>query len=578
MRFIANKEIAKLFRDMAAAYTVKNSLFFKVKAYENAADSVEHATSELYDLWKEGELGSVSGLGKNIQEYLDELFKTGQIKHFSQVMSGLPKGMFTLLDIGGIGPKTAYKLARELKIENIKDLQKAIKAKRIRNLEGFGQKSEKDIAAALLEFKGRENRHLLPFAFENAQKILQYLRKEKECNQAEPLGSLRRMVSTVGDVDIAVSSKNAKKIINHFTKYAGISRILGSGPVSSSVILKNGVQVDLKVQPPEAFGSLLQHFTGSKNHNIALREFALKINMSLSEYGIKYKGKLLKFKDEESFYKQLGLDWIPPELREGNNEINAAKAHSLPTLVELNDIKGDIHLHSNYPIEPSHDLGENSFEEIVTKAKNYKYKYVGFSDHSPSVSNHTKLQIIDIIKRRSLKIEQIKASNPDIGILNLLEIDILNDGELSVPEKGLKLLDGAIAGIHSSHKQDKATITRRLLNACENPYVKLISHPTGRLLEQRESYDANWLQVFEACVKTGTMLEINSWPTRLDLPDVLVKEAIKHNVKLVINTDAHEITQMGNMPFGVSVARRGWATKENIANTLSWLEFRKYFR
>lgn len=577
MKFISNKQIAHLFRDVAAAYTVKGEQFFKIRAYENAADSAEHATSELKDLWEEGQLDSVPGLGTNIRQYLDELFKTGKVKHFEQTLKDLPDGMFKLLDIGGVGPKTAYKLATELKIKDLGDLERAIETNKIRDLEGFGKKSEDELKASLLEFKGRPNRYLLPIAFRAAEQLIDYLKKNKNCAQAQPLGSLRRMVATVGDIDIAVASKNPKAIIDSFKKYPQNTRILNAGTISASAILKNGIQADLKIQPLESYGALLQHFTGSKNHNIALRELSLKKGMSLSEYGIKEKNKILKFKTEEEFYKHLGLEWIPPELRENKGEIEAAQKNLLPTLVQNKDIKGDIHLHSDFAIEPSHDLGKNSFEEIIRKAKELGYAYVGLSDHSPGFSTHTKEQIVDIIKRRSHKIEQQKAANRGIGILNLLEIDILNTGELSVPEEGLKLLNGAIAGIHSSHKQDKKTITRRLLNACENPYVKVISHPTGRLLMQRDSYEADWPQIFKACEKTGTLLEINSWPSRLDLPDTLIHEALKYKVKFIINTDAHEISEMDNMPFGVSVARRGWATKKDIVNTLPWLEFRKLF-
>lgn len=577
MKFISNKQIAHLFRDVAAAYTVKGEQFFKIRAYENAADSAEHATSELKDLWEEGQLDSVPGLGTNIRQYLDELFKTGKVKHFEQTLKDLPDGMFKLLDIGGVGPKTAYKLATELKIKDLGDLERAIETNKIRDLEGFGKKSEDELKASLLEFKGRPNRYLLPIAFRAAEQLIDYLKKNKNCAQAQPLGSLRRMVATVGDIDIAVASKNPKAIIDSFKKYPQNTRILNAGTISASAILKNGIQADLKIQPLESYGALLQHFTGSKNHNIALRELSLNKGMSLSEYGIKEKNKILKFKTEEEFYKHLGLEWIPPELRENKGEIEAAQKNLLPTLVQNKDIKGDIHLHSDFAIEPSHDLGKNSFEEIIRKAKELGYAYVGLSDHSPGFSTHTKEQIVDIIKRRSHKIEQQKAANRGIGILNLLEIDILNTGELSVPEEGLKLLNGAIAGIHSSHKQDKKTITRRLLNACENPYVKVISHPTGRLLMQRDSYEADWPQIFKACEKTGTLLEINSWPSRLDLPDTLIHEALKYKVKFIINTDAHEISEMDNMPFGVSVARRGWATKKDIVNTLPWLEFRKLF-
>ena len=575
--FFSNKEIAKLFRSISAAYTVKGDDYFKIIAYDKAADSIEHATSELKDLWDDHKLDTVPGLGKSIQSHLDELFKTGKVKHFEDVKKGLPQGMFELLDLSGMGPKSAYKLTKSLKIKNIKDLEAAAHAGKIRSLSGFGQKSENDILASIAQYKGQESRHLLPLAFSTAERILNHLRKIPQCEQAEPLGSLRRMVATVGDIDIAVASHNAQKVVKHFTKFREVGRVLEAGPKTSSVILKNGIQIDLMVQPPDAFGALLQHFTGSKNHNIHLREIALKKHLSLSEYGIKVKGVLKKFETEEDFYQFLGMDWIPPELREDTGEIEAAASHKLPQLVKLEDIKGDIHLHSDFPIEPSHDPGANSFEEIIEKARTLGYEYIGFSDHSPGYSTHSKGQIIQLIKKRTNAIGKLRSKHQEIKLLNLLEIDILANGTLSVPDEGLKILNGAIAGVHSSHRQDRKTMTKRILTACQSPYVQVISHPTGRKLQEREAYEVDWREVFEECLKTKTMLEVNAWPNRLDLPDVLVKEAIKIGVKLIINTDSHEVSQMDNMRFGVAVARRGWASAKDIVNTLPWLEFKKWF-
>ena len=575
--FFSNKEIAKLFRSISAAYTVKGDDYFKIIAYDKAADSIEHATSELKDLWDDGKLDTVSGFGKSIQSHLDELFRTGKVKHFEEIKKDLPEGMFELLDIGGMGPKSAYKLAKSLKIKNIKDLEVAAKGGKIQAIEGFGQKSEQDILRSIAQYHGRENRHLLPLAFSTAQRVLNHLKLIPQCERAEPLGSLRRMVATVGDIDIAVASKNAPKIIKHFTKFREVGRILEAGPKTSSVILKNGIQIDLMVQPLEAFGALLQHFTGSKNHNIHLRELALKKHLSLSEYGIKVKGVLKKFPTEEDFYQFLGMDWIPPELREDTGEIEAASSHKLPHLVKLNDIKGDIHLHSDFPIEPSHDPGANSFEEIIEKAKTLDYEYIGLSDHSPGYSTHSRQQIIELIKKRTDAIEKLRSKHQEIKLLNLLEIDILANGALSVPDEGLKILNGAIAGVHSSHRQDRKTMTKRILTACQSPYVQVISHPTGRKLQEREAYEVDWREVFEECLKTKTILEVNAWPNRLDLPDVLVKEATKVGVKLIINTDSHEVSQMDNMRFGVAVARRGWASAKDIVNTLPWLEFKKWF-
>ena len=572
----SNKQIARLLKSIAVAYTIKGGHNFKVIAYENASDSVEHATSEVRDLWESNRLDTIPGVGESIQKHLDELFKTGNVKHFDEIKKGINPLVFKLTDIRGFGPKTAYQLVSGLKINSIKQLIEKAKKREIQKLPGFGEKSEKEILESISKHKD-QTRFLLNEAFTVAERVLAYLRKLPECERAEPLGSLRRMVATVGDIDIAVASKKPEIIISHFKKYKETIKVLEAGPRKASILLLGGMQVDLMVEDPQGFGALLQHFTGSKYHNIHLREIALKKGYSLSDYGIKKKGKLLRFKTEEDFYGFLGMDWIIPEMREDAGELEAAISHSLPDSVKIDDIKGDIHLHSNYQIEPSHDYGVNTFQQIIERGKSMGYEYVGLSDHSPSVSTHTNREILNLISRRTRAIEHIKNSNKKMGVLNLLEIDILSTGELSVPEVGLKMLDGAIAGIHSSHSQNKLAITKRLMFAINSPYVKVITHPTGRLLLNRESYEADWDKIFEACFKTNTMLEINAWPNRLDLTDSLVREAIKRGVRLVINTDSHDIRQMNNMKFGVAVARKGWATKQDIANTMPWLEFRKLF-
>src|SRR3989344_4899884 len=354
MKFFSNRQIAKLLREIAAAYMAKGENRFKIIAYDRAAASVEHATSDLKDLWEEGQLKSVPGLGESIRKHLNELFKDGRVKHFEQIKKDLPEGMFSLLAIGGLGPKNAYKLAYELNLKSPGDLEKAAKSHKIRNLTGFGEKSENEIITAIAEFRAKAtDSYLLTEAFPIAERVLNYLKKHKDCSRAEPLGSLRRMTATVGDIDIAVASENPKGIIEHFTKFKEVKRVLDAGPRKSSVLLLNGMQVDLIVQKTRAYGALLQHFTGSKSHNIRLREYALKKGYSVSDYGVKVRGKIKEFKTEEDFYSFLGMDYIIPELREDTGEIEADLARKLPSVVDIGDIKGDIHLHSDYPIEPT---------------------------------------------------------------------------------------------------------------------------------------------------------------------------------------------------------------------------------
>lgn len=582
---MSNLEIARLLRTVAAAYIVKDEkkFYFQIVAYQRAADAIEHATSEVKDLWDDKKLDTIAGVGESIAGSLDELFRTGKVKHFEEITKDLPKSLFPLLDIPKIGPKTAYKLVTNLRLDNAKtvvdDLEKKAKAHLIAELEGFGDKSEADILRSIDEYKkglAKSSRMLLPYAYELAQKILDHLKASKDVIRAESLGSLRRMASTIGDIDIAVSTKNPKSAIDWFTKFKGADRIIEKGKATASIIVSGNRQVDLMVQGPDGFGALLQHFTGSKHHNIHLREKAQEQGLSLSEYGIKVRGKLKEYQTEEDFYEALGMDWIPPEIRENNGEIERALAHKLPELVEPKDIKGDLHIHTNFNVEPSHDLGTSPMEDIVITAKELEYEYIGFSDHNPSVGNHEENQIIDIIKRRTTKIEQIKQSTKFTHIFNLLEVDILASGELAVSEKGLSLLDGAIVSIHSSMDQPRKTMTKRILEGLKSPHARILAHPTGRILNQREGYEVDWYEIFDFCKENNKAIEINAFPNRLDLPDTLVKEAIRYGVKLVINTDSHDAGQMGLLFFGVSVARRGWATKGDIINTLDYNKFNNW--
>jgi len=578
-----NTQIAELLRAIAAAYQLKNEEKnrFRIIAYQRAADAVEHASSELKDLWDDGKLKEVPGIGESIASHLDELFRTGKSGHFEEVMKGLPREMFDLMEVPGIGAKTAYKLVTKIGIKSLAELEKAGKKGKIAELEGFGEESQSDILRSIEETKGRTKRHILPYAAANAGRVIEWMLKSKVVKRADPLGSLRRQAATVGDIDIAVSSDNSKEALEHFVNYPKKTRVLEKGDRTASIVLPGGVQVDLMVQPPNAYGALLQHFTGSKHHNIALREYALKHGMSLSEYGIKIKGKLNKLANEEEFYKKLGMDWIPPELREDTGEIEAALNHKLPRLVELKDVKGDLQIHSDFDIETSHDIGESSMEEIIRKADQLGYEYIAFTEHNPSKSKHNESQVVDILKRKREAVEKlnysfVKSHCKSIKkVFNSLEIDILPDGGLAIPEKGLALLDFALVSIHSSFRLPRDKMTKRVLSALAYPQVKIFAHPTARKLNEREGVELNWPEIFSFCRKKSKWLEINAEPMRLDLPDILVREAVKTGVKLTLGTDSHHRDGMNNMAFGIAVARRGWATKDDIVNSRSLKEFEK---
>jgi len=575
---ISNAQIAKLLRDIAAAYSIMgNKSIFEIRAYENASDSIEHSTAEIQDLWQEGKLDLVPGLGEKLRGYLDELFKTGKVEHFESVKKGIPKVVFELLEVPGIGPKTAQEIAK-LKVEDIDDLKRQIKSGELVR-KGFSPKIAQKIMDGITQLKSRAGRMLLPYASAQADKILEYLKKSKNVENADSLGSLRRKVATVGDLDFAASSKQPKKIIDWFTKMPGVKSVTEQGENRATVVLNSGIQADLLVGEPDSYGALLQHFTGSKSHNIHLRTLAERKGLSLSEYGIKKGSRLQATGTEEEFYKLLDMQVPPPEIREDTGEIEAAIKYNLPELVKIEDIHGDIHLHSNYPIaSPSHGPGVDSIEAIIKRAIELKYEFVGISDHPPGISTTSESEKINWIQKRTKFIQFLKKSTKDTRVLNGLEIDILGDGSVSVPDEALETLDYVIAGIHSGHRGSKEEITKRLIKALENPNVDIISHPTNRLLNERESSDADWEEIFKIASKNHKVLEINAYPNRLDLREDLVRQALKYEVKFIINTDAHQVSQMSMMPFGVAVARRGWATKKDIVNTWDWKKFSEWFR
>ena len=586
-----NSQIAELLRNVAASYIIKNEekFRFQIIAYQRAADSIEGSSVQLLDHYKEGKLDSIPGIGVSIRGHLEELFKKGDVKHFERALKGIPETVFVLMKIPTFGPKKAYRLVEEFGFTNkatvTEDLKQIALNGKIAPLRGFGEKSEKDILRAINEFKegrGKTTRMILPFASEIADKILSYLRKNPKIEAAYTLGSLRRMAPTVGDIDIAVASENPAEAIDHFISYPYMERVIEKGDITSSILVSGGRQVDLMVQSPQAFGSLLQHFTGSKNHNIALREFALKKGLSLSEYGIKNlkdrKSKLNQYESEEDFYRTLGLQWIPPEIRENGGEIELAKKNKLPKLVELKDARGDLHLHSNFPIEPSHDLGKDSLGNMVDKALSLGYQYIGFSEHNPSISKHTKKEIIDLIEKRNKAIEHILSGKKSIRVFKLLEVDILPNGTLAVDEKALNLLDFAIVSVHSVFHMGKEDMTKRVLLGLSHPKAKILAHPTGRILNQRTGYELDWGKVFNFCKENNKALEINAWPTRLDLPDSIIRQAVEARVRMIINTDSHAVNQMNHMKYGVAMARRGWAKKSDILNTLDYNKFTKWMK
>ncbi len=581
MAYFTNKEIADLLREVATAYTLKKANIFQIRAYETAADAVEHLDQDIATIREQGQLEGVPGIGESIASHLDELFKTGNVKHWTEIKAGLPQQVFAFINIPGVGPKTALELAN-LGAESLEDLKKKLTDRELVN-KGFSEKIAEKVLLGIQELANLQTeRMLLPYAYNQAELFIEYMKQFPEVLKIDVLGSLRRMVSTVGDLDFSIATNKPEKVVKHISESPQVFQVINEGKFKVTVIFKSGIHADFLLVEPIAYGSLLQHFTGSKLHNIHLRSIAEEKGFSLSEYGVKNKktGKIVPTKTENDFYKILGMDTPPPEIREDTGEIEASLAHKLPRLIEYNSIKGDLHLHSNFSLEPSHGPGENSIEEIIKNANLLEYEYIGIADHPPGFTTHTKDQIKKLIRNRTKYIEQLNNSSEAkrIRVLNLLEVDILPDGSLSVDDEILKTLDFAIAGVHSLLRMNKSEMTKRILKALENQYVKVLAHPTGRILNQREGYEVEWEKIFNYAEKNQKAMEINAYPDRLDLSDYLIRKAKEKNVKLVIDTDSHSVSQMTNIKFGIATARRGWAEYEDVVNSWSWTKFSKWFK
>ncbi|HOD01439.1 MAG TPA: DNA polymerase/3'-5' exonuclease PolX, partial [bacterium] len=576
---ISNKEVITLLKEILAAMEVKNYNNFRIRAYQNAISILENLTVSIQDLWENKRLGEIPGVGPGIEDHLNEFFSEGKVLKFEEIKKDLPEGMFSLIGLRGIGAKRAYKLSLAFKLFDretaLDKLREAAEQGKIRNLEGFGEKTEKAILEAIEEQKMTKNkkvRLLFPQAEEIVGRIKSFMQECDAVKEMEVCGSFRRKNATVGDLDIPVATNRPDEVLDYFLKFPEIEEVLVIGDKKASVVLKNDIQVDIRVSTPEAYGSMLQYFTGSKQHNILLRNYALSKGMSLSEYGIKENGEMKEFANERSFYGELGLSYIPPEIRNGNFEIEAARDGKLPKLIELGDIKGDMHFHTIA------SDGADTLEDMVGEAKKLGYQYIGVSDHAPSVQARGLGTVLKMVSDTRKKIDDINSSQKDIKVFFGYEVNILVDNSLGLPDDILKDLDFVIAGIHTAFGQDKDTVTDRLLSAIENPYVRVISHPSGRLLNERDPADPDWKKIFSAARDNNVILEINAQPQRLDLPDDLVKSAIEWGVDLIINSDAHSTGEFSFMRYGVDNARRGWARKSDIINTLDYDKFVKKLR
>jgi DNA polymerase (family X) len=566
-----NQEVAELLRNIAQLLEIKGDLIFKIRAYEKAALVIESLDEDIESIWKKGKLKDLPGVGEALTHKISEFLETGKSPSYEKLKKKVPVNIEELGRVQGLGPKTILKLYKKLDVKNLKDLERVAKKKKIENIEGLGPTVEKNILKSIEFVRASGDRVILGAALATAEDIVSKLKKLKEVNKIEIAGSLRRRKETIGDIDILVTSKHPNKVIDFFTK--DVEQVLAKGPTKSSVRLEEGIQADLRVLPERHYGAALLYFTGSQQHNIALRKLAIKKGMKLSEYGVflNKSNKLLAGKTEEECYKKLGLNYIEPELREDEGEIQLAAKNKLPKLINYNDLKGDLQMHTKY------SDGNNTILEMAQAAKKLGHEYILLTDH---VGNYKIANALDgkRIKKQRKEIDKVNKKLKNFTILQGGEVNIRGDGTVDMKNSSLKELDIVLASIHTGFKNPKEQITKRISRAMENEHVDIIAHPTGRLINQRPPIEFDIEKIAEKANKTNTILEVNATPQRLDLKDIHVKAALKAKVKLSIGTDSHDTDQLRNYRLAIATARRGWATKKDIINTYSLKEMLKLLK
>lgn len=562
-----NKEIAIIFSRIADALEIKGETGFKVIAYRKASRILEDLTEDIEDISKEKRLQEISGIGSGIAKKIEEYLKTGYMKKFDEALSDIPEGLLELLNIQNVGGKTVHLAYKQLGVKSLEDLKRVINDGSLARLYGLGEKKVENIKKGITIYEHAQERIHIFEAANIVEEVIDYLKEAPHIGRISPAGSLRRMRETVGDIDILATGKDGAKIIDYFTQFPGVTRTLAAGKTKGSVMIsaeKGERQVDLRIVDESEYGSALQYFTGSKAHNIKLRSLAKEMGLKISEYGVFRGEKKIAGTKEEEIYRTLNLAFIPPELREDRGEIELAAKNKLPRIVESTDIRGDLHVHSQY------SDGSLSIEKIAESAKNLGYEYIAVCDHSQSVKYANGLSP-ERLRDQIDEIDSINRHLKGIKTLKGTEVDILQDGRLDFPDEILKDLDIVVAAIHSGFKRN---VTERMLKAMENPYVTIIAHPSGRLISGREGYDVDLENVIEGAQKFGVVLELNAYYDRLDLNEFYLKKAKDKNIKISLGTDTHHAGGLEMMRFGVGIARRAWLEKKDIINCLSYEDIR----
>ncbi|HEX4743102.1 MAG TPA: DNA polymerase/3'-5' exonuclease PolX [Candidatus Limnocylindria bacterium] len=560
-----NDAVAAVLDEIGDLLELKGENVFRAVTYRAAARAIRDLRDPLKLYVEQKRLGEIPKVGASVSDVITQLIATGRSKRHEELLAAVPPGLLTLLRVPGVGPATARTIYEHLRITTIDELDEAAKAGKLRQLPKIQAKTEENIIKSIASLRQRTGRALLDDARAAAGAMVAWLREQTGEERIEVAGSLRRWRETIGDVDLLVASASPAVVMDAFTRAPMVERVLAHGDTKSSVVVDRGLQIDLRVVPDASWGAALLYFTGSKEHNVRLRGIALKRKLLLNEYGL-YRvgeekgGTPLASRTEEEIYAALGMDWIAPELREDRGEVQAAQAHELPRLLELRDIRGDLHSHSSWTD------GRDPIADMARQARARGYEYIALTDHSVGLGMTQGLSV-ERIRQRTAEIERLNRELAPFRILIGTEVDIRANGSLDYPDEVLALFDVVTASVHSAFNQPRDVMTERIVGAMRHPLVDAISHPTGRLLEKRDPYDVDLDRLVEVAAETGTRLEINGGPERLDLPDVNVKKAVAAGVRLVTNSDAHSIEELDYMANAVATARRGWATAASVENT-----------
>ncbi|MFH0811592.1 MAG: DNA polymerase/3'-5' exonuclease PolX [Pseudomonadota bacterium] len=563
-----NKEVAVIFKRMAEMLEIKGENLFRIRAYERAALNIENLAEDIALIAERDGLDNIPGIGKDLAQKITEIIETGTLKQYEAMKKEIPEGLMEIITIPGLGPRTAKNLFDTLHVTSVDELEHLAKEHKLQGLPGIKAKTEENILKGIALYRQKLARMPLNTMLTLSREITRELEKLEEVKKISVAGSVRRQKETIKDIDILIISSAPENVMDFFTRLPQVEEIQAKGRTKSSIRTKEGVQVDLRVVDPECFGAALCYFTGSKEHNIRLRELAVKKGLKINEYGI-FQGDLrIGGKEEKEVYGTVGLPFIPPELREDRGEVEAALNGTSPSLVELRDIRGDLHVHSNY------SDGSATLAEIARKAEAMGLEWVAVCDHSQSLKVAGGVPV-EKMKDKVREVKEFNRKSRKVKLLCGTEVDINNDGSLDYPDELLNELDIVIAAIHSGFKQDEKTITNRIIKAMRHPRVHIIAHPTGRLIGEREPYPLTMDAIVEEATRTNTALEINAYPQRLDLNDIYCRAAKNKGVKLGIGTDAHILDQMEYLELGLSVARRGWLEKKDLLNCLNYNELIK---